>query len=326
MNLVQDAGPAAIEEFHRVFPKLSCTTYYVDNLAVPEWLNEVDLALVHEWNDPRLISAIGNYAKRNPEIRLLFHDTHHRAVTAAHELARFDLTAYHGILVYGHSLRTAYERRGWGKQVHVWHEAADVRTFYPRGSKQKSGDVVWIGNWGDEERSEELREYFIDPVKRSGLRAEAYGVRYPDAALQKLTAASIQYGGWVPNFKVPEIFSRFKATVHIPRRPYTQALPGIPTIRPFEALACGIPLISAPWQDTEGLFRSGRDFLMARNGFEMEKHLGDVLNDPSLAQSLSASGLETVRSRHTCAHRVDELLDIWETIQPAMSEAVEVHQ
>jgi spore maturation protein CgeB len=214
-------------------------------------------------------------------------------------------------------LKDAYERRGWGKQVYVWHEAADVCTFYPRKSDATLGDVVWIGNWGDEERSEELREYFIDPVASSSLKAHAYGVRYPTSALRELETASIVYGGWLPNFKVPEVFSNFRATIHVPRRPYTQALPGIPTIRPFEALACGIPLISAPWQDTEGLFRVGQDFLMARNGSEMQNHLRDVLNDLSLAQSLAWNGLETIRKRHTCAHRVDELFTIYDAINPA---------
>ena len=114
---------------------------------------------------------------------------------------------------------------------------------------------------------------FINPVASSSLNAHAYGVRYPRSAVRELESASIVYRGWLPNFKVPEVFSRFRATIHVPRRPYTQALPGIPTIRPFEALACGIPLISAPWQDTEGLFRFGQDFLMARNGSEMQKHL-----------------------------------------------------
>ena len=53
-------------------------------------------------------------------------------------------------------------------------------------------------------------------------------------------------------------------TVHVPRRPYVEALPGIPTIRVFEALACGIPLVSAPWADSEGLFPPGRLPLVAR--------------------------------------------------------------
>ncbi len=51
--------------------------------------------------------------------------------------------------------------------------------------------------------------------------------------------------------------------MHIPRRPYVESLPGIPTIRVFEALACGIPLISAPWSDSEALFRPEQDFWLA---------------------------------------------------------------
>lgn len=317
MNLLRDAGPAAIDDFHRAFPHLSSTTYSVDRLALQKWLDGVNLVLVHEWNDPKLISAIGEYRKYHPEVRILFHDTHHRAVSAAHELARFDLANYDGILAYGASLKEAYVRRGWGKQVYVWHEAADVRAFYPRQSEEKLGDIVWIGNWGDEERSEEMREYFMRPVASSSLRAQAYGVRYPESALLELKTASIVFGGWLANFKVPEVFSEFKATVHVPRNPYTEALPGIPTIRPFEALACGIPLISASWQDTEGLFRVGQDFLMARNGSEMQEHLQSVVNDSSLPASLAQSGLETIRTRHTCGHRVDELLRLFEDIRPS---------
>jgi spore maturation protein CgeB len=42
----------------------------------------------------------------------------------------------------------------------------------------------------------------------------------------------------------------------------------------------------------------------------MTKHLRDILNDLDLAASLARSGYETIQARHTCAHRVDELLDI----------------
>jgi spore maturation protein CgeB len=78
----------------------------------------------------------------------------------------------------------------------------------------------------------------------------------------------------------------------------------------FEALACGIPLISAPWEDTEALFSPGDDFLVARNGREMERHLRALLHDPALARALAANGLQAIQARHTCAHRVDELMEI----------------
>ena len=98
--------------------------------------------------------------------------------------------------------------------------------------------------------------------------------------------------------------------MHVPRRPYAEALRGVPTIRPFEALACGIPLICAPWSDEEGLFHPGRDYLVAHTGAEMRRHLTSILQDHDLAASLSTSGRRTIASRHTCAHRVNELLGI----------------
>jgi spore maturation protein CgeB len=192
----------------------------------------------------------------------------------------------------------------------TWHEAADIHTFYPRENREKEGDLVWIGNWGDGERGEELREFLIEPVRRLGLKATVHGVRYPDAALAELASAGIEYRGWLPNYEAPQVFSGYRVTVHIPRRPYMQLLPGIPTIRPFEALACAIPLISAPWRDRENLFRPGQDYLIAHDSTEMTCLLGRVLSDSRIAESLARSGLETIRSRHTCGHRVDELLAI----------------
>jgi spore maturation protein CgeB len=100
-----------------------------------------------------------------------------------------------------------------------------------------------------------------------------------------------------------------------------KALPGIPTIRVFEALACGIPLICAPWEDSEGLFRPGEDYLIARDGAAMEQHMRAVLNEPALAASLAANGLQTIRERHSCAHRVSELLECLDQIKGGHSPA-----
>jgi spore maturation protein CgeB len=137
-----------------------------------------------------------------------------------------------------------------------------------------------------------------------------HGVRYPAAAQASLAAAGIRYGGYLPNVEVPAAFARARLTVHVPRRPYAAALPGIPTIRVFEALAAGIPLVSAPWDDAEGLFDPGLDFRVARDGAAMTRHLDELLNDPVAAAEQAARGRATVLRRHTCTHRVAELLAI----------------
>jgi len=181
---------------------------------------------------------------------------------------------------------------------------------------EKRGELIWIGNWGDDERSSEIMSFLVEPAKKLKLRATARGVRYPDTALRALRAAEIDYGGWLANAAVPRTFAEHQVTMHIPRRPYVEALPGIPTIRVFEALSCGIPLVSAPWTDAEGLFRPGKDFCIARDGEEMARLLRQLLAEPAFAAEMAASGLETVRARHTCGHRVDELLAILAAYMP----------
>jgi spore maturation protein CgeB len=307
-NLVADYGVATLDEFARAYPHLRSNRYA--RLDLDRALDGADVVIVHEWNEHELVRRIGEHRARNRSYTLFFHDTHHRAATKPDEMRAYDLRHYDGVLAYGAVIRDLYLRHGWTQRAWTWHEAADTRVFRPRPNDQSVGDIVWIGNWGDEERTAELREFFIKPVRDLQLRARAHGVRYPPEGVAALREANIEYGGWLPNHRVPEVFAAHRVTVHVPRRPYVQSLPGIPTIRPFEALACGIPLVSAPWDDAEHLFTPGADYLVARNGREMRSHLRAVLHDRSLARLLAENGLRTIHERHTCAHRVDELMEI----------------
>jgi spore maturation protein CgeB len=318
-NLVRDYGIAPLVRFSARFPEL-IPRQYGERPDVPAMLDGADLVIVHEWTDPELVREIGDVRKRSSEFLLLFHDTHHRAVSDAAAFGAFDLSGYDGVLAFGASLAEVYRRRGWGNRVFVFHEAADVSTFAPPASEPDRAGLVWIGNWGDEERSEELHSYLLRPARDAGLPLEVYGVRYPEAAREALRSHGARYHGWVANADVPRVFARHFATVHVPRRFYTEALPGIPTIRMFEALACGIPLVSAPWRDEEGLFRPGRDFLMATSEADMRDTLRALAADSALRAALAASGLSRVRERHTCAHRADELLAIAASLAPRQYE------
>jgi spore maturation protein CgeB len=300
-NLVRD-DPRALGDFASAFPGLSSRTYGRD-LDVDDAVDGADAVLVHEWNEPWLVRAVGRGS-----VPAFFHDTHHRAVTAPNEMRRFDLSGYAGVLAFGGAVADVYRERGWHDRVWTWHEAADATLFRPL-RRRRQADLVWIGNWGDGERTEELRTFLFRPARALGLSGTIHGVRYPKRAVAEIRRSGLSFGGRLANHEAPESFARHRVTVHVPRRPYAQALRGIPTIRPFEALACGIPLVSAPWDDAEGLFRPD-DYLVARNGGEMELHLREVLRDSALARELSRNGRETILGRHTCAHRVDELLGI----------------
>lgn len=308
-NLVADQGAAAITRFHETFPQHRSQIYGKD-FEHEAALGDADVVIVHEWTEPELVARLGRARRNGANFTLLFHDTHHRAVSTEGDIAGLTLGDYDGVLAFGETLRERYLRAGWGKSVFTWHEAADDTLFRPMPEIDRTGDLIWIGNWGDDERSAEIAEFLIDPAQSLGLKTTVRGVRYPDHALDALRNAGIAYGGWIANADVPAAFASHKVTVHIPRRPYVQHLPGIPTIRIFEALACGIPLISAPWDDAEHLFSPGTDFLLARDGEDMKKNMRDVLSDADHAASLAAAGLKTIRARHTCRHRVDELFAI----------------
>ncbi|WP_374471863.1 glycosyltransferase [Phenylobacterium sp.] len=315
-NLLADHGQAGLAAYHQAYPELDSTTFDTA-FEVERALDGADLVVVHEWNDPALVARIGKARAAGGRFTLLFHDTHHRAVSDPDAIRAFDLSGYDGVLAFGETLAEVYRRWGWDGRVFVWHEAADTALFHPPAEEGTRKGLVWIGNWGDGERTAELEQFLMAPAHGAGLPLTIYGVRYPDEARAMLARYGVDYRGWLPNARAPEVFARHLATVHVPRRFYVEVLPGIPTIRIFEALACGIPLVSAPWSDSESLFRPGEDFLFARDGEQMERHLRDLTNDPDLRANLVRSGLETIRARHTCAHRVDELLAVHARLAPA---------
>ncbi|HZU22156.1 MAG TPA: glycosyltransferase, partial [Terriglobales bacterium] len=261
-NLMRHEGEraiGAIDDFRRRFPNLDVRFYNDDDSFAPfleEELAGADVVIIHEWNPPHIVNAI-LACKAKFGFRALFHDTHHRAYTSPAEILRCPLHLFDGVLAFGEAIRRIYVD-GFGiARAWTFHEAADVEIFQPvKGEKET--DVVWIGNWGDDERTRELEEFLILPAAALGLKMAIYGVRYPEVALEKLARAGIEYRGYLPNLEAPEVYGRSCLTLHVPRKQYTNGLSGIPTIRVFEALACGIPLLCSPWTDAEHLFRPGQ--------------------------------------------------------------------
>lgn len=317
-NLRMEAGgEASLQQFAAMYPELHIETYEApDGGGIGFWraaLSDVDVVILHEWNPPALAHVL--LAVRDGlGFKLLLHDTHHRASSSPEQIRLFGTDRFDGVIAFGEALRAIYRERFGLERVWTLHEAADTTVFKPLPGHAKKQDVVWVGNWGDDERSREIREFLLAPARRMlERRFVIYGVRYPGEALAALNEAGVAYGGYVPNLEAPRTYAESRLTVHVPRQQYAQAMDGIPTIRVFEALACGIPLISAPWNDSEHLFRGG-DFLVARSGDEMQEYMEHLLQEAGTAEAQAQRGLETVLARHTCRHRAEELSAICEEV------------
>jgi spore maturation protein CgeB len=308
LNAISDGGIEPLQQAQALLPGIDIKQYERAP-DLDQALDGADVVIVHEWNSPDLIGDIGRRRIEGGSFALLFHDTHHRAITAPQELERFDLQGFDGVLAFGEVLRQIYLRLGWANRAFTWHEAADTELYQPHREIEPTHDVIWIGNWGDNERSAELNEFLLRPVAELGLRARIHGVRYSLDALRAIEAAGIEYCGWLPAHQAPIAFANARTTVHVPRGPYARSLAGIPTIRMFEAMACGIPIVSAPWDDAENLFPSG-SYLRAADGSQMKEAMRTLLRDQALAADMVKTGLEVIRNRHTCRHRAAELIEI----------------
>src|ERR1700712_5184527 len=130
---VQNARQDGVDVLHDTASLVPGVTIhaYQESVDLDVVLDGAGLVVVHEWNPPDLIARIGRRRAEGAAFRLLFHDTHHRAVTAPHELSAFDLDGYDGVLAFGEVLREIYLQRGWGRRVFTWHEAADTAIFHP---------------------------------------------------------------------------------------------------------------------------------------------------------------------------------------------------
>ncbi|HEY6351917.1 MAG TPA: glycosyltransferase [Candidatus Angelobacter sp.] len=318
-NLMQEPSQVAIDsidQFAHSFPELNVRFYDTKtNFTefLEEELKETDVVLLHEWNLPLVVNSV-LALKRRFGFVALFHDTHHRAYTRPGEILKFHLHLVDGVLAFGEAVRHIYAEGFGVPRTWTFHEAADVEAFKPL-ERSKEIDLIWIGNWGDEERTRELQEFLMEPAAEiKGGRVVVHGVRYPDDALQKLQAAGIEYHGYLPNLAAPEVYCRSLVTMHIPRQQYADGLSGIPTIRVFEAMACGIPLLCSPWRDDEHLFDPGADYLAVKDGTQMKAVLPELLKDEKARRQMGEHAVETIRRSHTCAHRARQLISICEEI------------
>ncbi len=78
-----------------------------------------------------------------------------------------------------------------------------------------------------------------------------------------------------------------------------------PSVRLFEAAACGVPIISDAWDGLAELFEPGAEILIAEDTDDVLRYLRDLTDGERRA--IGARARTRVRAGHTAAHRAAEL-------------------
>jgi spore maturation protein CgeB len=107
-------------------------------------------------------------------------------------------------------------------------------------------------------------------------------------------------------------FSRQRFTLNI-TRPDMVRMGYSPSVRLFEAAACGCPIISDWWPGLNTIFVPGKHILVAKSAKEMLCYLRD-LTDQERTQ-LAIRAREHVLTHHTAAHRAIALESYFEEVR-----------
>lgn len=180
--------------------------------------------------------------------------------------------------------------------------SVDPDIYRPDRSVTKDLDLGYLGTYSMD-RQPPLERLLTEPARLwpEG-RFLVAGPQYPEDVLWP---ANVQRTEHLPPAEHPQFYNRQRFTLNITRADMVAA-GWSPSVRLFEAGACGTPLISDPWEGLDQLFADGTEICICRNASEVLALLRDLP-----AQERMAMG-EAFRARvlreHTADIRASELL------------------
>lgn len=165
------------------------------------------------------------------------------------------------------------------------------------------GDLCHLGAWVEDRRAA-LESLFIEPARRlTRRRFVLAGGGYPDGASW---GGNIHLVRHLPPAEHAAFFCSSTLTLNVTRNSL-KAMGWCPSVRLFEAAACGVPVISDEWDGIGAFFEPGRDILVARETDDVTTAL--MLPRGHLA-TLAHRARERTLEEHTAERRVRELRSI----------------
>lgn len=158
-----------------------------------------------------------------------------------------------------------------------------------------------MGTYSDD-RQPSLERLLVEPAReRIDLRFVVAGPKYPDAVEWPGNVERIEH---LPPSEHREFYNTQRATLNITRADMIEAGYS-PSVRLFEAAACGVPIISDHWEGLDDFFEIGTEILVGRSSADVVRYLSNTGDDE--LRSIGDRARRRVLSQHTSAHRAEEL-------------------
>lgn len=163
------------------------------------------------------------------------------------------------------------------------------------------GDLAYMGTYAPD-RQPGLQRLLLEPART--LRDHRFvvaGPQYPDTVEWPGNVARFDH---VPPARHPAFYSSARWQLNLTRADMRRA-GWSPSVRLFEAAACGAAMISDSWPGLDHFFRPGEEILLPSDGDEVRRILTGV--DDEERRAIGEAARERVLSAHTSGHRASEL-------------------
>lgn len=180
--------------------------------------------------------------------------------------------------------------------------SVDTSIYRPKPHKEPVWDLGYLGTYSDDRRPK-LERLLVETAHRA-----------PDR-LFAVAGPGHPIGGWPDNIAYrshlapgehADFYNRQRFTLNLTRDDMVRA--GFsPSVRLFEAAACGTPIISDPWPGIETLFEPGEEILLAGSTEQVLEYVLDIDEDERIR--IGRRGRERVLKAHTAQHRAAELIE-----------------
>jgi spore maturation protein CgeB len=178
--------------------------------------------------------------------------------------------------------------------------SVDETAYAPTGAKPRY-DLGYLGTYSPD-RQPTLERLLIEPARRAPhLSFIVGGPQYPAEIDWPANVTRVDH---VPPDAHPGFYNACRFTLNVTRADMIRAGYS-PSVRLFEAAACGTPIVSDRWAGLDTLFAPGREIILADTADDVLRLLTETSEDARIAQAKAAR--DRVLKTHTAAHRAAEL-------------------
>ena len=166
---------------------------------------------------------------------------------------------------------------------------------------ERTWTLGYLGTWSAD-RQPVVDELLVQPAR--SLRDGSFVVAGPQYPGDIEWPANVQRIEHLPPAEHGAFYNAQQLTLNVTRADMVRA-GWSPSVRLFEAAACGVPVVSDWWEGLDAFFSPGKEILVARSAAEVVQHLAEV--DDDRRAEIGAAARARVLAEHTAEHRVDEL-------------------